>query len=458
MAYTEAELSGILQGWYGGAHIRFYLFESTIYGDKGPMIDGVEEIQITLSNFNDWSWELSCTVTDNRSFNFDTGYAKAECWVCITDSPNPDDWHKFPMGLYRFQSPTGQHDNASTWQLTGVSLEALVLGDSEPRGFYVPANSDIIAQCRLILMTMRPAIPASRIDLPKEASPVTLPNATYFDPINDTEGTYKLRIINTLLNAGGYYSLYTTGEGKFTTRKIVEDIHEPSTVFYSTGDIAHYERKGLVLAPQRMVKTEPVTDDYNEEEFANRIVVISGDTNENPPIYAIVENNDPTDPLSIPNFGRIVQPEPLTLQTVASSAEAYLVGLAALARARGRYRSVSFQTSPDPRRGLKERYRMYVKLPSGQVAVAGKWRVLGWTISDEGMTHEIARIEHVASDAPWNDTSEKKFRGVWDSQDVYYRRDTVTYNGTLWMALRANKAVTPTEGLDWTDSPDEVVG
>jgi hypothetical protein len=456
MAYTDAELRGILQGYHGGLHIRFRLFESNIYGDKGPIIEGVEEVEISLQNFNDWTWELNCMVTNNRNFNFDSEFVKAECWISLVDSANDDDWHKFPMGLYRFQSPKGSHANATTWELTGVSLEALALGDSEPRGFYVPANSDIIAQCRLILMTMRPSIPASMIDFPKESSPVLLPEATYFDPLNDAEGTRKLRIINTLLNAGGYYSLYTDANGKFKTHKIVDESKELPDVCYSTHPGYYYENYTMLYAHQ-MIKTEPIVDEYNEENFANRVVVLSGDTNQKPPIYAIAENNDESDPLSIPRLGRIVQGEPITMQSVASYAEAYLVAITALATAKGRYRQTTFHTVPDPRRGVKDRYRMYLMLPSGELAMAGKFRVIGWRLSEEGMEHEVARLEGVW-DSPWNDLSQRFYRGVWDAEESYYRRDVVTYQGITFVAIQASRNVTPIEGEFWTDSPEEVTG
>src|SRR5256886_14866803 len=42
------------------------------------------------------------------------------------------------------------------------------------------------------------------------------------------------------------------------------------------------------------------------------------------------------------------------------------------------------------------------------------------------------------------------WKAAWSAVDNYVADDAVSYNGSAWLAKRANSNVTPVEGKDWT--------
>lgn len=399
MAYSDEQLEQILHGALGRVRYRLLLHNSSIMGEKGDVLEGVEDISITLNNFNDWAWELSCTVRNNFDFNPLSDYVKAYLYIAA----GSDEWSEYPMGLYRFESPKGVHSTSTSWELTGRSLEWLVLEDTAPKGLYIPANSAIIPNCKSILQTMVPPIPVERIKFPSESVIKTTRKDIFFDPLQDAENTRKKRIIDTLLNSGGWHKLYTDADGYFTT-SVMEDFRTAQpAAFYSTEAGAELVVNGILMRGQQLIKTDDISDEYDEDNFANRVVVQSAAANEKTPVIVVLENNDPNDPLSTVNFGRIKQADPITMQDVVGQAEAYLVALQALAMAAGRYRTVSFSTPPDPRRTqLREHFVVRVRLEAENRPIGGKWRVLSWTLTDDGMEFNLARLEP-DGDLAWQD-------------------------------------------------------
>lgn len=397
--HQGARLAATLAGQRGVVRRKFILYESDIMGTEIRELSGVSDIQVNLSNYRDWAWELTATVTDNMAFDPYTGYVKAVMEITTT----ADGLARFPLGVYRFSSPSMRHKSVTGISLSGRSIEDLLSGDFVG-SYLVPAGSSVLSAARAALLAATPQIPASMINLPTETVPVVLTTDLFFDAFADASKCYRLQIVNGILNAGGFSSIHADRYGRLASNKLGDyELHDaPPSVFYSTDTELYVEipaggAKGYLLAEQ-MITTDEVTDDYDDTNFANRVVVMSNDANQATPIYAVMENNDPQSPFSIQNLGRVVTLDPITLQNIASTAEAGLYALVALAQASGRYRKLGIKTLPDPRRGIKETYQVQIALArrggdGKQVPVYGKWPVIGWTLSEGGMDHELARVQ-----------------------------------------------------------------
>lgn len=409
---VEERTAALLAGQRGETEYDYKLYRSDIRGREIEELGTVEGASVSLDNSREHTWELTVPMREAESLDIFGDWVKLV--VLLRDSHYPETtgpvtwndagawedldvswgdtskktviverWLRFPMGLYRFDFPRGSDSPlARTYELTGKSPENLLLRDMANYGWRVNAGSYILQSVFDILIDK--GIPANRIDFPVMNSVVTdvqLPTTAYFDPLQDAQGCYWLRICNTLLAAGGFYALYTDGEGRFTTQKIEDGPRAATDVTY-----------GSEPGTERLI-TEEIGFEYGDEEFANRIVVYSGDPNLNPPIVGIAENWDPDSRVSYDALGYWVQPDPFVEQYIANATEATRLAKARLRVASGVDLKLSVTTVPDPRRKPRELYTLDVRREDGTRLWSGKWRVSGWTLALDlsAMSHDVIR-------------------------------------------------------------------
>lgn len=358
---------------------RYRLWRSDISGTKIEELSSIETASVSLSNYRDHTWELTLPVreAERSGLNLFGGYVRAEVLLRDAFYRAAERWLSFSMGLYRFDFPRGSDSPVErTYDLTGKSLEALLLQDMAHEGYLAPTGSWVLGTVRQILMDW--GVPSGRINFPPASEDKQLTSDAFFDPYQDASGCYWLRICNSLLASGGFYALYTDRDGRFVTKEIESGLSTES-VFYGTTEDS-----------ERLI-TDEIGWEYGDESFANRVVVYSGDPNEATPVVGIAENNDPDSPISIPNYG-VVQREPVTMQNIVSEAEANKIALAQLRLATSLHLTLNVSTLPDPRRGPREVYRLDARKPDGTVLWDGLWRVTNWTLplNRSGMTHEIS--------------------------------------------------------------------
>ena len=374
---TDAELlSAILSGKRGPVHYRYKLYRSNISGEQLDELPGVQGARISLSNFTDATWKLEIPLRRTRQLDVFKDYVKA-----VIEVRDGSSWRPFPMGLYLFEAPTGTlRPTFSDWNLVGRSPESLLLLSSAYAGYGVAAGTGMLAAARSVLYAQ--GVPSSRIDFP--ATDVALSSAMFFDPVTDPAGSVWLRVVNALLAAGGFYAVYCDAEGRFKTRKIDDLGRRQEDVSYDSSWVV--ARGGARLQPE-------VEETFDDERFANRVVVYSGDPNISPPVVSVAENHDPQSRGSIENLGRVVQKEPIVLKSIATAADADLVARSELKKASSLARKLTFATLPDPRRGPREVYRVDLSGPAGEVLVDSTWAVTGWTLPLDlsEMVHTVAR-------------------------------------------------------------------
>lgn len=359
--------------------LRYRLFLSNASGERLQEIKGIEGATVDLSNFRDSTWGLGLTMRATDALDPFTDYVMPVCEVKLETG----EWQDFPLGLYRFDLGRSMRhlEHMSTWNLTGYSREALLLKDMAVEGYSVAAGQGVLAEVRNVLAAQ--GVPALMINLPPSSEDKVLPEGMYFDPSQDAQGSYWLRIVNALLRAGGFSAIQTDAQGRFVAYKEGDALDSLPEVSYGTGG----DFEPMV--------TGEIGDDYDDERFANRVVVYSADLQVTPPIYAVAENRDPNSKGSIQEVGPVLKE--IRQQAITSAQEAQALADAELQRSSGYLRKLGISTLPDPRRGPGENYAL--DLIGKDATIDGRWQVVSWSLplSDPPtkMDHSLSRLERV---------------------------------------------------------------
>jgi len=105
-------------------------------------------------------------------------------------------------------------------------------------------------------------------------------------------GTSKLRIINDLLQAAGYWSLWCDGGGQFRVEPYVDPTKRPIVYRFEHGETSVH-----------------MADWEHQQDLSsvpNRFVAVGQGDEDSPPLVGIALNEDPSSPFSIPSRGRSV--------------------------------------------------------------------------------------------------------------------------------------------------------
>lgn len=336
----------------------------------------------SMSNFRDHTWELTLTRRELIGDILSNLGEYVRLFVEVFD-PLEGEWLEFPFGLYKLDPYTAAHERwSSVHTLTGRSPEVLISEDSASYGYRADAGAGILATVRGILEER--GVPPAAINFPGADKQLVTP--MYFDVFQDASSVIWLRIVNALLNAGGFYAIYTDASGRFTTKEIEAlGAREPDVIYASEG-------------PYRMM-VGTITEEYDWDAFANKVIVYSGDPNQTIPVVGVAVNRDPNSPGSVQNYGRVVEKEPVQLQNIVSQDEANQLAAAELKRRTAAYRRAAFSTLPDPRRGPREDARAEVRRADGKTVFTGMWTIvnLTWSLGSppEPMSFEAHRRERL---------------------------------------------------------------
>jgi hypothetical protein len=373
----------VLRGRRGTIPLTYRIVRSSPTGeDLGPVPGVIAGTgSVSMSNARDHAWELRFDMKQDPRGVFDPvrDYVKI-----YADIEMAGDKESYPLGLYRLAKPSGViRKSLRTWACTGFSLEDLLARHETDDPYWVPKNTDVLLRARDLIVE-KAGVPAERVLFP--AASATLRYGVLFDPTNDSTGASWLAVINALLNAAGYYALQTDAEGNFTTEKMgSRTVLEPD-VSYDEG----YER----------MVAGSIADDWDDDRFANKVVVRSQDVAETPPLVAKAYNRNPESLGSIDYLGRTVQ-KTINLQTAVSLAEMQTMAQAELEKASGYYRKLSVSHLFDPRCFAPRRvYGLYLTDElDGNAVVDGIWNQINGSVNlskpATPMTSEISRIESV---------------------------------------------------------------
>jgi hypothetical protein len=385
----EARLLSTLTGERGAVVIRTRFYRSNISGEKVSEFGGVMSAVVQMSNFRETAWTLSMELDKNLSGLFPgmPGTDMLEEYVMpVIEVLVDGQWLEFPQGLYLMRLPKRQHEETfSAYAYEGESLETILLADFPEDGYEVAAGTGCLEAVRDILTDR--GVAAHRINFPSTDKFLSS-TMTWEISADGQESSHWLGISNAILSAGGFYSLKTTAAGLFYTRDI-EDLSARGA------DVAY----GPQFEPMLLA---PVNDDFEDVRFANKVVVISTDVEQEPPIVAVAENHDPNSPASRENLGRWETAEPYRLGHIVSQVEAAALARGYLQARSSLYRKLQLSTLTDPRRDVQEVYELgWVRSHDreDEEILEGTWSVINRSQSlgdPPGLTtHEVSRIEQI---------------------------------------------------------------
>lgn len=112
-------------------------------------------------------------------------------------------------------------------------------------------------------------------------------------PMTFMPGTTYMEVVNTILDAAGFFAVYADGDGVMRSQAYQPPAQRPVVWTFTDGDASTF-------AP-----LVPVEQDWFS--VPNRLLVFAQETGDEPPLFAEAYNHDTSDPLSIPNRGYVTE-------------------------------------------------------------------------------------------------------------------------------------------------------
>lgn len=186
----------------------------------------------------------------------------------------------WPVATMLLTSPTERHtDTGIEYDVTLLPKLAIVDEDTvEETTSYAAGTPIIQTVVGLIESAGETRIAVTESDVPLRSQLV-------FDA-----GESKLTIINKLLEAAGYWSLWCDGSGQFRVEPYVDPAQRPIVYEFAAGEAS-------IVAPEW-------ERDQDLSSVPNRFIVIGQGTDEDPPLVGVAENIDPASQFSFPSRGR----------------------------------------------------------------------------------------------------------------------------------------------------------
>lgn len=188
----------------------------------------------------------------------------------------------WPVGTMMLSSPDEQRTQFGVSYSVGLLPKTQVVDeDAFDQTFSVAAGANIINTAVGVLESTG----ETRIA-------VTPSSAVLANPQAWDAGVPKLTIINELLEAAGYWSLWVDGGGQFRVEPYVDPAdREPAYEFVQGSDSIHFPEWSR---------------DQDLSSVPNRFVCVGQGDDETPPLVGVAENTDPDSPFSFQARGRWV--------------------------------------------------------------------------------------------------------------------------------------------------------
>lgn len=206
------------------------------------------------------------------------------------------------VGTWLFTSPNEQHTEFGVTYEVGLLTKVSILSeDSVDDRYTLAAGTSIIpAVVALIQSTGETRVSVTGSD-------ATLTSALTWEP-----GTSKLRIINDLLQAAGYWSIWCDGSGQFRVEPYVAPRDRSPAYTFEHGEASvHFP-------------------DWSREQdmtsVPNKVTLQTQGSDTEPALVGVATNEDPASPFSYQARGRWITPQS---EVVEASSQAVIDSLAA---------------------------------------------------------------------------------------------------------------------------------
>lgn len=203
--------------------------------------------------------------------SYDPGVAGVEAW---------------PVATMLFTSPKmTQQDGVRSYEVGLLTKMQVVDQTGFDTEFSIPAGTPIIPTVESIIRSTG----ETRIS-------VTDSGAVTTSPLRWDAGESKLTIINDLLTACGYWSLWCDGSGQYRVQPYIEPSARPVVRTFTAGATA--------------IHSASWTREQDHSSVPNKYMVRKDGDDETPGIVGVWTNTDPESPYSVPSRnGIVVMPE-----------------------------------------------------------------------------------------------------------------------------------------------------
>ncbi|WP_292702305.1 hypothetical protein [Microbacterium sp. 69-10] len=188
-----------------------------------------------------------------------------------------DSW---PWGTYLLSSPSEKHTAFGVTFEVGLLTKMNVIAEDTVEDRYsLTAGAQIVATVRDLIVSTGETRVA-----------VTDSDAVLSSALTWEAGTSKLRIINDLLQAAGYWSLWCDGSGLFRVEPYVDPSLRPMSYSFEHGETS--------------VHFPDWTSERDMTSVPNRFIAVAQGDEETPPLVGVAVNENPESPFSFQARGR----------------------------------------------------------------------------------------------------------------------------------------------------------
>jgi hypothetical protein len=185
-----------------------------------------------------------------------------------------------PLGVFKMVVPeTGYTTSGNEWDVELLDKLAILDEVSIPGIYTLPADTNIIAKVKELIEAAG-----------ETAVAITESDATLRGNVTWEEGTSRLRIINDLLEAANYFSLWCDGEGRYQATPHTDAQYRPLTHQFVDGANCRY--------------SPTFTRSQDIWKIPNRFIAISRASEDEPAIIGIATNENPESKFSFQARGR----------------------------------------------------------------------------------------------------------------------------------------------------------
>jgi len=240
-------------------------------------LDGVSACKIELAALSRLGGSGSLTLTE-RGQSVDWLSHR----VRVLYDPGIDGAASWPVATMLLSSPAERRRGGRSWfEVTLLTKLAVIDEDAVEGSFSLPAGSPLVATAvNLIRSTGEVRIAA------------TPSSAVSANPLMWEAGTSKLTIVNDLLTAAEYWSLWVDGSGQFRVEPYRAPSERPVAFEFAAG--------------VNSIHRPDWTREQDLSSVPNRFVVVGQGSDDEPALVGIATNEDPSSPFSFQARGRWV--------------------------------------------------------------------------------------------------------------------------------------------------------
>lgn len=200
-----------------------------------------------------------------------------------------------PLGVYVFvASPEQWSGTGREYTIELLEKTTVIEQDAVEETFTAETGTPILSIIQSVIASAGEQINVDGSDLRELSQPAVWP-----------AGTSKLRIVNDLLAALNYNSLWMDGEGQFRATPWIAPADRSIRYSLLNDEAGNRLVRELTDGAQSIYSPEWKRD-RDTYKVPNRVIAVAAGAGSDAPLSGVVENTDPGSPFSIPSRGRTI--------------------------------------------------------------------------------------------------------------------------------------------------------